>query len=389
MMMRRVAIVFFTLFLLSGTIFNLEGPSSLITAAQSTTHCPRTVKIIIKDFKYNGGTPVTITAGDSVVWFNADDVPHTATSSDGSQQSFDTGILQPGEVSEPSVFLNGSGATGFPYSCGIHPRMNGTLIVTSPTEKPATACDHHETPSEHSMVVLGRDPNGFFLHHIALFNDSNHFYHVTLEAKLEDPAAQKAYQDYRDKHGDSLSILDPELFVLTEIQSGKRKSFKANFHHLKWQSAIDGLQGVNVSIARVIQFRKYNPTEAYPDRLTYQLFGNGKEAFMAHQVTAAPSFQQVVKLKAPPDFLTSSLMSSSPLVVIPTKQLSASPSRMIRSAVLSNGTHVMLSPPVGTLNPREPLTENEEIEVRFPTENAIQKLMVEKLIYFDVRILNK
>jgi plastocyanin len=388
-MMRKVAIVVFTLFLLSATIFNLKGPLSLITAAQSTTHCPRTVKIIIKDFKYNGGTPVTITAGDSVVWFNADDVPHTATSSGDSEQSFDTGILQPGEVSEPTVFLNGSGAKGFPYSCGVHPRMSGTLIVTPPTEKPTTACDHHETPSEHSMVVLGRDPNGFFLHHISLFNDSNHFYHVTLEAKLDDPEAQKAYRDYRDKHGDSLSILDPELFVLTEIQSGKRTSFKANFHHLKWESAIAGLQGVKVSIGRIIQFRKYNPGEAYPDRLTYQLFGNGKEAFMAHQVTAAPSFQQVVKLKALPNFLTSTLMGSSPLVEIPTKQLSSSPSRVIRSAVISNGTHVLLSPPVGTLNPREPLTANEEIEVRFPTENTIQKLTVDKLIYFDVRILNK
>ena len=53
------------------------------------------------------------------------------------------------------------------------------------------------------MVVLGNDPNSFFLHHIALFNDYNHFYHVTLEAKLEDPDAQQAYRDYRAEHGDS------------------------------------------------------------------------------------------------------------------------------------------------------------------------------------------
>jgi hypothetical protein len=267
--------------------------------------------------------------------------------------------------------------------------MSGSLIVTAPTDsEPPVDCDHHQTPSEHSMVVLGNDPNNFFLHHIALFNDSNHFYHVTLEAKLEDPAAQQAYRDYRAAHGDSLNVLDPELFILTEIQTGKRTSFIADFKHL-WESKIRGLQGVKVTITRIVQFRKYDPNEAYPDRLTYQLFGNAKEVFLAHQVTAAPSFQQVVKLKDVAAFLSPTLIASNPLLVIPAKQLSTSSPRVMRTAVLSNGTHILLSPPVGTINPREPLKENEELEVQFAGETTLKKLTIGKLIYFDVRILNK
>jgi plastocyanin len=357
--------------------------------------CPRTVKVTIKDFKYNEGRPVTINAGDSVVWFNADDMPHTATADDNEAQSFDTGILQPGQASEPIVFLAASGPAGFTYSCGVHPRMQGSVVVNAPpapeghSAGAAVGCNHHETLAEHSMVVTGNDPGGFFLHHISLFNDTNHYYHVTLEARLKDPAAQKAYREYRMKNGDSLVILDPELFLLPEIQNGKRTSFLAKFNHGKWESSIPGLQGVEVEIVRVIQFRRYDPNAAYPDRLTYQLYGNGKEVFLAHQVTAAPSFQQVIKLKEVPAFLTPEVIRASPLLVIPTKQLAASAQRTIRTAVLSNGTHILLSPPVGVLNPREPMKEDEELEVQIAGIGGTNKLVVGKLIYFDVRILNK
>ncbi len=360
-------------------------------SSPSAEHCPRTVKITIKDFKYNDGKPVTINQGDSVIWFNADDMPHTA-SSDSSDQDFDTGILKPGEASEPIIFLKISDASGFAYSCGVHPRMQGALIVVAPPSSAAhggpTAGCHHESPSEHSMVVLGRDPSNIFLHHVALFNDYNHTFHVTLEAKLADPAAQKAYKDYRDANGDSLVVLDPELFILTEIKSGQRTSFKAALKHL-WKSAIKGLEDVQIDIVRIIQFRTYDLNENYPSRLTYQIFGNGSEAFLAHQVTGAPNFQQVVKLKEVPAFLTPSLLSSNPLLTVSNKQLAKSRPRVLRTAVLSNGTHVLLSPPVGTLRPVEPLAQDEELEVQIAGSPTIQKLTVGKLIYFDVRILNK
>src|SRR5437870_4961901 len=261
--------------------------------------CPATVRIIIKNFRYNDGVPVTIKAGDSVIWMNNDDMPHTATSTDGSGQQFDTGILQPGDSSEPILFLKESGQEGFPYTCNVHDGMKGTLIVASSDQSTGMVsndgCDHHETPSVHSMVVTGLDSKSIFIHHISLFNDSNYYYHATFEAIIHEPLAQKAYQEYRQKNGDSLCILDPEHFVLTELQSRKRTSFKATFFNGKWENEIPGLKEVQVDIVRIIQFRRYDAKAVYPDRLTYQLYGNSKEVFLAHQVTAAPNFQQVIK----------------------------------------------------------------------------------------------
>jgi plastocyanin len=358
--------------------------------------CSKTVFITIKNFKYNDGNPVTIQTGDSVVWINTDDMPHTATSTGESSQGFDTGILQPGDRSEAIVFLKSSGAAGIPYGCNVHDGMKGTLIITEPSnavQNPGVSdnsdCDHHETPSVHSMVVTGMDSSSIFLHHIALFNDTNHFYHATFEAKLDDPQAQNAYEEFRKKNGDMLCILDPEHFLLPELGTGKRTSFKATFFQGKWESEIPGLKDVKVSVVRVIQFRRFDSQAAYPDRLTYQLYGNSKEVFLAHQVTAAPNFQEVVKLKEIPAFLTPELIKSSPLLIIPTKQLATSNSRTLRTAILSNGTHVVLSPPVGTLNPKEPLNENEEIEIQLAGERILHKIIVGRLIYFDVRIINE
>lgn len=339
----------------------------------------KVVTATIKNFLYNDGKPITIQVGDSIVWLNDDSMPHSATGSE-----FDTGILKPGEKSEPIVFLRESGVSGFSYSCVVHERMNGTVIVINPIEP-----DPRETPSTHSMVVSGLDSSSIFLHHIALFSDLNHYYHVTLEGKLTEPGAQKAYQEFRAKSGDSLCILDPENFLLPEIRTGKRTSFKATFFRGTWQEKITGLQDVTVSIVRIIQFRSYDPQDHYPNRLTYQLFGNDKEVFLAHQVTEEPNFQEVVKIKDRPPFLTSDLVKSSPIVILPTKQIASAGLRTFKTAVLNNSTHVIMSPPARTLNPTEPLEEDEEIEILVPGDASTHKIRIGKTIYFDVRILNK
>jgi plastocyanin len=364
--------------------------------------CSKTLLVTSKSFQYNDGKPVEIEPGDSVVWVNNDRMPHSATRSEGSDD-FNTGILQSGDKSEPIIFLRESGPDGFSYGCIVHEGMQGKVIVkkrpssTTPETKPGqshsmadmSGCEQNQTPSVHSMVVTGRNSNSLFLHHISLFNDSNHVFHVTLEARLDDAAAQDAYRQYRKDHEDSLCIIDPELFLLPEIQSGKRTSFKATFSDDKSKSQIPGLTDVKVTITRIIQFRRYDPADVYPDRLTYQIYGNDKEVFLAHQVTAAPSFQEVVKLKDVPPYLTPEIIKSNPLLVMPTKRLASSGAKVVRTAVLSNSTHLLLGPPTGTLNPQEPLKENEELEVLIAGDPTPRKLTIGKLIYFDVRILNK
>ena len=80
-----------------------------------------TAGVTIKTFRY-APDPITIRVGDSIKWTNEDPVGHTATAMD---DSFDTGLFFR-DNSVPIIFET---AGTFPYFCGSHPEMAGTVVV--------------------------------------------------------------------------------------------------------------------------------------------------------------------------------------------------------------------------------------------------------------------
>jgi plastocyanin len=78
-------------------------------------------QIVIKDFMF---TPVSLTvkAGSTVVWVNKDEEPHTVIS--------DTGLFRSGAVDTNDTYtLKFDKAGTYRFSCSIHPRMTGTIVV--------------------------------------------------------------------------------------------------------------------------------------------------------------------------------------------------------------------------------------------------------------------
>ena len=65
---------------------------------------------------------VTVKAGTTVRWTNADDAPHTATADDG---SFDTGDLRRGDVGEVTLREPGE----YAYFCEFHRFMRANITV--------------------------------------------------------------------------------------------------------------------------------------------------------------------------------------------------------------------------------------------------------------------
>lgn len=91
--------------------------------------------VTIADFAF-APAELTITAGDSVTWTNADPVAHTATSTSG---AFDTGDLEQGESSSVTFTEPGT----YDYLCTPHPSMTGRIVVRAaaapaPTAAPGT-----------------------------------------------------------------------------------------------------------------------------------------------------------------------------------------------------------------------------------------------------------
>jgi plastocyanin len=112
--MNYPALALAVLVLMSGTSNHSQ---SALTVAQ--TMGP--TRVTIENYTFKTST-ITITAGDTVVWKNLDDDPHTVTAVDG---SFDSKGLAQGDTFTHRFTKPGK----YSYYCKVHPMMRGTIIV--------------------------------------------------------------------------------------------------------------------------------------------------------------------------------------------------------------------------------------------------------------------
>jgi plastocyanin len=87
----------------------------------STAGTPDPTRIVVKDFMF---LPVSLTvkAGSTVTWANMDDEPHTVVS--------DTGLFRSGAMDTNESFSFKFDKPGsYHFTCSIHPRMVGTIVV--------------------------------------------------------------------------------------------------------------------------------------------------------------------------------------------------------------------------------------------------------------------
>jgi plastocyanin len=99
---------------------------------------------------------ITVQVGDTVVFDNVGDLPHTATAEDG---SFDSGNLDPGQNFEVTFDTPGT----FPYICEYHEvlGMVGTVVVEGeggpPAPSPAPPAEPTPEPSPQESPAPGAD----------------------------------------------------------------------------------------------------------------------------------------------------------------------------------------------------------------------------------------
>jgi plastocyanin len=87
----------------------------------SAAQTPEPMTIVAKDFMFMP-TPLTVKTGSTVTWTNKDDEPHTVVS--------DTGAFKSGGMDTNESFSYKFDKPGtYHFTCSIHPRMVGTVIV--------------------------------------------------------------------------------------------------------------------------------------------------------------------------------------------------------------------------------------------------------------------
>jgi plastocyanin len=88
------------------------------SAAEGTDPATR---ILVKDFMFQPAS-LTVKAGSTVIWANMDDEPHTVVS--------DTGLFRSGAMDTNESFSFKFDKPGtYHFTCSIHPRMVGTIVV--------------------------------------------------------------------------------------------------------------------------------------------------------------------------------------------------------------------------------------------------------------------
>ena len=102
--------------LLLGAMAAVASPAPATQAAAQGSSI-----VMAKDFMF-APTALTVAAGSTVTWTNRDDEPHSVVSESG---LFRSGAL---DTNESFSFRFDKPGT-YRYTCSIHPRMVGTIVV--------------------------------------------------------------------------------------------------------------------------------------------------------------------------------------------------------------------------------------------------------------------
>lgn len=153
-----------------------------------------------------------------------------------------------------------------------------------------------ELPGVHGMLVLGSE--SIYVSHLPMFTDK-HRYQAIWEVSFGEEA-DKVYRAVRARPENAklvFTLKPTELFRLPELQR-MRLTFQADVFqgHFERKGNKRILQDVLVTIKQPAHWHPFRSRHEPPDSLTYILFGKGNELFLAHWISAAPSYDQIVSV---------------------------------------------------------------------------------------------
>jgi hypothetical protein len=155
------------------------------------------------------------------------------------------------------------------------------------------------------MLVIGTGP--IYLSHLPMFHPP-HDHQVLLEVGLRKDGvdAEAEYRADREERGERIYTLEPERFALRELfaefpHEAERTSFTGTLYRGHFERGGEALlEDVTVNVAQVTY---HHPLERSADapgearELTYRCFGTPARRFLAHEITTAPNFDQILAIR--------------------------------------------------------------------------------------------
>ena len=168
-----------------------------------------------------------------------------------------------------------------------------------------TAAEPHPDCGTHNMMLVGQ--RSAFLSHLPMFH-SEHRFQVILEVGF-DKSGKSVLAGYtRDRaHNPDVKMytVEPaERFVLARLWASDdpaaRKAFAGAVYrgHLeRGGKKVSGLSTVDVRVKRVVYAQELRPDDPRDTELKYILFGTSRELYVAHRLSQAPDFDQILRVE--------------------------------------------------------------------------------------------
>lgn len=182
-------------------------------------------------------------------------------------------------------------------------RSNGPPVH----EEPAAASAHF---GSHGQLVFGEDV--VYLHHLPFLFDHPrhpHNFQVLMRVSFTDEADEQAYLERRKLRPDALFTAVPpsydqdwlkETFEngLDDQELGAVRVFDEHFENFPQP---EPFLSAGMMIDEVLQFRELLPTGPTADELRYMIVESEQEAFLVHELSSPPDFDQVLKVTLAPE----------------------------------------------------------------------------------------
>ncbi|WP_109615678.1 hypothetical protein [Sediminitomix flava] len=161
-----------------------------------------------------------------------------------------------------------------------------------------SVAQHHHTdkPSTHGMLLFGEKE--IFVSHLPMFH-SPHDYQVIATIQLPSDVLETYLNAKKNDQSETVYTLVPEIFVLPEMME-KPRSFKAVLYKGHFERGGKAItEEFDVNFIKTIHFRKFEKNGTKDEYPSYIFFGNDKEQFAAHFISAKPDFDHIIELRSP------------------------------------------------------------------------------------------
>jgi len=146
----------------------------------------------------------------------------------------------------------------------------------------------------HGMLVLGSET--IYASHLPMFN-ARHRYQAIWEVSFGPEGDEKYRAERRApaNAGQVFTLNPTEAFRLPEL-TATRTSFKADVFvgHFEREGNRKILPNATVTLRKLVHFHPFKRSHRRPEALTYHLFGSGRERFLVHWISVAPSYDQIL-----------------------------------------------------------------------------------------------